>query len=155
MDKRVKKSILGTGGSKKMSKEAIAKPETLDVGHSFQFVPPSAGSNPLTESEAEAKRKFYEWRAKYEPVEREIYEKLQRRAESKRRRAKARRKAFGDLCEMTDGMAAFCRRNNVSLAEGAEMLNEFRPAPYAAALVARFQVVWIGVAARGHEALLL
>ena len=151
MDKRVKKSILGTGGSKKMSKEAIAKPETLDVGHSFQFVPPSAGSNPLTESEAEAKRKFDEWRAKYEPVEREIYEKLQRRAESKRRRAKARRKAFGDLCEMTDGMAAFCRRNNVSLAEGAEMLNEFRPAPYAAALVALFQVVWIGVAALRME----
>ena len=151
MDKRVKKSILGTGGSKKMSKEAIAKPETLDVGHSFQFVPPSAGSNPLTESEAEAKRKFDEWRAKYEPVEREIYEKLQRRAESKRRRAKARRKAFGDLCEMTDGMAAFCRRNNVSLAEGAEMMNEFRPAPYAAALVALFQVVWIGVAALRME----
>ena len=151
MDKRVKKSILGIGGSKKMSKEAIAKPETLDVGHSFQFVPPSAGSNPMMESEAEAKRKFDEWRAKYEPVEREIYEKLQRRAESKRRRAKARRKAFGDLCEMTDGMAAFCRRNNVSLAEGAEMLNEFRPAPYAAALVALFQVVWIGVAALRME----
>jgi hypothetical protein len=52
---------------------------------------------------------------------------------------------------MTDGMAAFCRRNNVSLAEGAEMLNEFRPAPYAAALVALFQVVWIGVAALRME----
>ena len=96
-------------------------------------------------AEAEAKRKFDEWRAKYEPVAREIYAKRSQRAESKRRRAIARRKAFGDLCEVTEGLASFCRKNNVSLEEGERILNESRPGPYTAVFITTFfEIVWFG-----------
>ena len=89
-------------------------------------------------------RRFKAWIAKYEPVERAILAERRKRAESSRRRAIARRKAFGDLCEMTDGMAKFCRYNGISLEEGKKMLNAFRPSIQAGAFVAVFEAVWLG-----------
>ena len=158
MKERVKKPVSQNGGHQKMTVKSIAENETsgkecsskcvvvadrrsiklADVG---DFANASAN-----EAEVEAKRKFDAWREKYEPVAREIYEKRRKRAESKRRRAIARRKAFGDLCEMTDGLAAFCRKNGVSLAEGEWMLDQFRrPGPYAAVFITMFfDIVWFG-----------
>ena len=158
MKERVKKPVSQNGGHQKMTVKSIAENETsgkecsskcvvvadrrsiklADVG---DFANASAN-----EAEVEAKRKFDAWREKYEPVAREIYEKRRKRAESKRRRAIARRKAFGDLCEMTDGLAAFCRKNGVSLAEGERMLDQFRrPGPYAAVFITMFfDIVWFG-----------
>ena len=158
MKERVKKPVSQNGGHQKMTVKSIAENETsgkecsskcvvvadrrsiklADVG---DFANASAN-----EAEVEAKRKFDAWREKYEPVAREIYEKRRKRAESKRRRVIARRKAFGDLCEMTDGLAAFCRKNGVSLAEGEWMLDQFRrPGPYAAVFITMFfDIVWFG-----------
>ena len=93
-------------------------------------------------------RRFKAWMAKYEPVERAIHAARRKRAESSRRRAIARRKAFGDLCEMTDGLAKFCRYNGISLEEGKRMMNAFRPSiqagAFAAVFVAVFEAVWLG-----------
>ena len=89
-------------------------------------------------------RRFKAWMAKYEPVERAIVAERRRRAESVRRRAIARRKAFGDLCEMTDGLAKFCRDSGITLEEGERMMNAFRPSLQAAAFVAVFEAVWLG-----------
>jgi hypothetical protein len=95
------------------------------------------------EEDAEMRR-FKAWMAKYEPVERAVLAERRKRAESSRRRAVARRKAFGDLCEMTDGMAKFCRNYGISLEEGEKILNDFRPALHAAAFVAIFEIAWLG-----------
>jgi len=100
------------------------------------------------EAEDAEMQRFKAWMAKYEPVERSILAERRRRAESKRRSAVARRKAFGDLCEMTDGMAKFCRYNGISLEEGKRMMNAFRPSiqagAFAAVFVAVFEAVWLG-----------
>lgn len=172
MDARSKKSVLQRGRHQNMPVEAVAGSETSGKVHSSQYVAatdgngaeaadcrlrrvaaegcamPAVGSANASadKAEAEAKRRFDAWRAKYEPIAREIYEKRSKRAESKRRRAKARRKAFGDLCEMTDGLASFCRKNGVSLAEGEWMLDQFRrPGPYAAVFVTMFfDIAWFG-----------
>jgi hypothetical protein len=156
MKKRVKKPLLQRGRHQKKPVEPIAEKAAHDKECSSKCVvaadcrginlPDGANLVKVSSDEAEAKRKFDAWRAKYGPVAREIYEKRSKRAESKRRRAKARRKAFGDLCEMTDGLASFCRENGVSLAEGEWMLGQFRrPGPYAAVFVTMFfDVVWFG-----------
>jgi hypothetical protein len=155
MKKRVKKPVLQSGGHQKMPVKPIAKNETsgkectskrVVAADRCSATPEDVANASANQEEAEAKRKFDAWRAKYEPVAREIYEKRRKRAESKRRRAIARRKAFGDLCEMTDGLAAFCRKNGVSLAEGERMLDQFRrPGPYAAVFVTMFfDIVWFG-----------
>ena len=89
-------------------------------------------------------RRFKAWMAKYEPVERAIVAERRKRAESGRRRAIARRKAFGDLCEMTDGLAKFCRYNGITLEEGKKIMNAFRPSIQAGAFVAVFEAVWLG-----------
>ena len=126
MDKSAEKSVLEKCARRNMPKKAMA-------------------DSVFDKAEAEAKRKFDEWRAKYEPVAREIYAKRSQRAESKRRRAIARRKAFGDLCEVTEGLASFCRKNNVSLEEGERILNESRPGPYTAVFITTFfEIVWFG-----------
>ena len=126
MDKSAEKSVLQKCARRNMPKKAMA-------------------DSVFDKAEAEAKRKFDEWRAKYEPVAREIYAKRSQRAESKRRRAIARRKAFGDLCEVTEGLASFCRKNNVSLEEGERILNESRPGPYTAVFITTFfEIVWFG-----------
>ena len=57
------------------------------------------------------------WLARYEPVEREIIEAHERRlANRARNRAKAA-KAFGDLCEATEGMAVVWRREGWSVGD--------------------------------------
>ena len=89
-------------------------------------------------------RRFKAWMAKYEPVERAILAERRKRAESSRRRAIAKRKAFGDLCEMTDGLAKFCRNSGITLDEGKRMMNAFRPSIQAGAFVAVFDTVWLG-----------
>lgn len=158
MDKMANKSVLRSGRSPKMPVKAVTKSEISGKAYSSQHVAATDGhcakaadvggsaDASAYKAEIEAKRRFDAWRAKYEPVAREIYEKRRRRAESKRRRAIARRKAFGDLCEMTDGLASFCRKNNVSLAEGEWMLDQFRrPGPYAAVFVTMFfDIAWFG-----------
>ena len=158
MDKMANKLVLRSGRSPKMPVKAVAKSEISGKAYSSQHVAATDGhcakvadvggsaDASAYKVEIEAKRRFDAWRAKYEPVAREIYEKRRRRAESKRRRAIARRKAFGDLCEMTDGLASFCRKNNVSLAEGEWMLDQFRrPGPYAVVFVTMFfDIAWFG-----------
>ena len=54
------------------------------------------------------------WLAKYGPVEREIVEARERRLASRARRQAARARAFGDLCEATEGFAAVWRREGWS-----------------------------------------
>ncbi|MBR6585928.1 MAG: hypothetical protein IKK82_00785 [Kiritimatiellae bacterium] len=101
------------------------------------------GSGAESAGDAEMRR-FKALLARYEPVERAILAERARRAESKRRRAAARRKAFGDLCEMTEGLAKFCRDRGITLEEGERIMNAFRPSLQAAAFVAVFQTVWLG-----------
>jgi hypothetical protein len=110
-------------------------------------VPPvrsCAGIAKVGDGEDAEMRRFKAWMAKYEPVERAIVAERRKRAESVRRRAIARRKAFGDLCEMTDGLAKFCRDSGITLEEGERMMNAFRPSLQAAAFVAVFEAVWLG-----------
>ncbi len=73
-----------------------------------------------SEAEKEALRKFSEWQAKYKPVEEAIYAERDRREYRKRI---SRGKAFGDLCEMTEGRAAFCRRTGISMEEANRLLS--------------------------------
>ena len=157
VDKSADKSALHNGRSQKVSAVSVSEVSASGIADRLQPTAVAGCITKLTDvgdlakayadkAEAEAKRKFDAWRAKYEPVAREIYEKRRKRAESKRRRAIARRKAFGDLCEMTDGLAAFCRRNGVSLAEGEWMIDQFRrPGPYVMVFVTMFfDIVWFG-----------
>ena len=135
MAKRAKKAVLRKCAKADLPKKANCADSMLS----------GAADSSIDKAEAEAKRQFDEWRAKYEPVAREIYAKRSKRAESKRRRAIERRRAFGDLCEMTDGLASFCRKNNVSLEEGEKILNEWRPGPYAAVfIIVFFEIAWFG-----------
>ena len=156
VEKRADKSALRGGRSRNVSVAAVAEAAANGAHRPQRAAAADRAASPAgvagTEdasaerAEAEAKRRFDAWRAKYEPVAREIYEKRRKRAESRRRRAKAGRRAFGDLCEMTDGLAAFCRRSGVSLAEGERMLERFRrPGPYAAVFVTMFfDIAWFG-----------
>ena len=156
MGKKARKPVLRNGERRKAPVEAVVESAATDVAHSPQCAAVAKGliakpadiadSANASADRAEAGRGFDAWRAKYEPVAREIYGKRRKRAEAKRRRAKARRKAFGDLCEMTEGLASFCRRNGVSLVEGERMLDQFRrPAPYAAVFVTMFfDIAWFG-----------
>ena len=67
---------------------------------------------------AKAAGELSAWLAKYEPVEREIIEAHERRLASRARRAAERReadaRAFGDLCEATEGFAVVWRREGWS-----------------------------------------
>ena len=69
-------------------------------------------------SMAKAAGELSAWLAKYEPVEREIIEAHERRLASRARRAAERReadaRAFGDLCEATEGFAVVWRREGWS-----------------------------------------
>ena len=104
-----------------------------------------ARNSRFNEAERESIRKYDEWMAKYEPIERKIYAERERRMESKRRRAAARRKAFGDLCEMTDGMAKFCRNQGILLSEGKRILRHSRPSMYMVGWVVLFEITWLAV----------
>ena len=87
-----------------------------------QELPPSALPAAFS-GKSEADRRFEEWQRKYRDVEVAILEERDRRAESKRRR---RGRAFGDLCEMTEGLAVFCRRTGMSLEEAERALHRPR-----------------------------
>ena len=67
---------------------------------------------------AKASGELSAWLAKYGPVEREIIEARERRLASRARRAAERReadaRAFGDLCEATEGFAVVWRREGWS-----------------------------------------
>ena len=54
------------------------------------------------------------WLAKYEPVERAIVEARERRLANRARRRTAKARAFGNLCEATEGFAAVWRREGWS-----------------------------------------
>ena len=99
----------------------------------------------LVEADQAAKREFAAWQAKYLPVEREILASRARREESKRRRAIARKRAFADLCEMTEGLAVYSRRKGVSLEKAErEMQSHFRRRrrPYTLAFFSLFEDAW-------------
>ncbi len=57
------------------------------------------------------------WLAKYEPVERAVIEAHERRLANRARRREARARAFGDLCEATEGLATVWRREGWSVGE--------------------------------------
>ena len=98
--------------------------------------------------EEAAEREFREWIRRYEPVERAVYAERERREVSKRRRAAERRRAFGDLCEMTEGLAAFARRNGVTLEEARRRLWRIRPFHPSLALPCMLLTdAWTGLAA--------
>ena len=100
---------------------------------------------------AEAANKFKAWIAKYEPVEKAILEEQAKREKSKRENARARRRAFGDLCEATEGRSAFARRQGITLAEAEKRLS-YRP-PRGPGVIAGLllEAAWAGVTALRHE----
>ena len=55
------------------------------------------------------------WLARYEPVEREVIEAHERRIANRARRAAERARAFGGLCEATEGLAVVWRREGWSV----------------------------------------
>ena len=57
------------------------------------------------------------WRARYEPVEREIIEAHERRLANRARRRAEEARDFADLCEATEGLAVVWRREGWSLRE--------------------------------------
>jgi len=101
-----------------------------------------------TPSEEAEYREFREWMAKYEPVEREVCAERERREASKRRRARERLRAFGDLCEATEGLAAFADRRGITLEEARHRLRRIRPFHPALALPCMLLTdAWTGLAA--------
>ena len=63
------------------------------------------------------KKKFEAWWAKYGPVEEAIYSARERRLANKNRNKQAKRRAYGDLCEATEGLAKVWMRNGTSMEE--------------------------------------
>ena len=80
--------------------------------------PAPAGAEPSSSgARAAAQRATAElsaWLAKYGPVERAIVEARERRLANRARRRAAKARAFGDLCEATEGFAAVWRREGWS-----------------------------------------
>lgn len=85
--------------------------------------PPPTLRRIVGDADREAQRKFAEWMARYRPVEDAIYEERDRR---ERRRRIRRGRAFGDLCEITEGRAAFCRRTGIPMEEAGRLLSRRR-----------------------------
>ena len=63
----------------------------------------------------QAEDEFAAWLAKYGPEERRIIEDRARRLANRESRRRARARAFGDLCEATEGFAVVWRREGWSL----------------------------------------
>ena len=102
----------------------------------------------LPPAEAAAEREFREWIRRYGPVERAIYAERERREASRRRRARERLRAFGDLCEATEGLAAFAERSGITLEEARRRLRRMRPFHPALALPCLLlEDAWTGLAA--------
>jgi len=109
---------------------------------------PAAAAPARSPAEEAAEREFREWIRRYEPVERAVYAERERREASRRRRALERRRAFGDLCEATEGLAAFALRNGVTLEEARRRLRRSRPFHPALALPCLLlEDAWTGLGA--------
>ena len=109
---------------------------------------PSVAASARAQAEDAAERAFREWIRRYEPVERAIYAERARREASKRRRARERLRAFGDLCEATEGLAAFADRSGITLEEARRELWRIRPFHPALALPCMLLTdAWTGLAA--------
>ncbi len=76
-----------------------------------------SGKRKITAEFAAARAAHERWMAKYLPVEREILAARARRLDNAARNRRRRARAFGDLCEATEGLAAAWRRNGTPLAE--------------------------------------
>ena len=112
------------------------------------ILPVAAAAPARSPAEEAAEREFREWIRRYEPVERAIYAERERREASKRRRAMERLRAFGDLCEATEGLAAFADRNGITLEEARLRLRRDRPFHPALALPGLLlEDAWTGLAA--------
>lgn len=59
----------------------------------------------------------FDFAARHAALEAQILERREKRAENARKRAEARTRAFGDLCEATEGLAAVWRREGTPLAQ--------------------------------------
>ena len=141
------------GGKASMRRDAV-RPSTAAAACEMARMrekavrPVSAAASARAPSEDAAEREFRQWIRRYEPVERAIYAERERREASKRRRALERRKAFGDLCEATEGLAAFADRNGITLEEARRRLR--RDCPFHPALALPGLLVedaWTGLAA--------
>lgn len=98
---------------------------------------------------SEADARFREWQRNYRAVEEAILAERDRRAESRRRR---RGKAFGDLCEMTEGWASFCRRTGMPLKEVERRFSRRRPPQAALWLVYELgELAWAAASALRSE----
>ena len=108
----------------------------------------AAAASVRAPAEAAAEREFREWIRRYGPVERAIYAERGRREASRHRRARERLRAFGDLCEATEGLAAFAERSGITLEEARRRLRRMRPFHPALALPCLLlEDAWTGLAA--------
>ena len=141
------KGALPSGGTASARTASPAAPAHL-ARVSSPADPPSAPAAARAPSEDVAEREFREWIRRYGPVERAVYAERERREASRRRRAAERRRAFGALCEMTEGLAAFAERNGVTLEEARRRLRRIRPFHPSLALPCMLLTdAWTGLAA--------
>ena len=102
-----------SGGTVRAPAPAGAGPSSSDARVAAQQV--AAKRVPAARTAAHlAAAELAAWRAKYEPVEREIVGARERRLANRARRRAAKAGAFGDLCEATEGFAAVWRREGWS-----------------------------------------
>ena len=95
-----RKSGISRSGSAKAAAKAAATAEAVSTA--------GAAASPGASGELAA------WLARYEPVERDVIEAHERRIANRARRAAERARAFGGLCEATEGLAAAWRREGWS-----------------------------------------
>jgi len=99
-------------------KTGISGPRPARPGPAHRAKAREGAAAGVASAPAEAHGGLSAWLARYEPVEREIIEAHERRLASRARRAAERReaeaRAFGDLCDATEGFAAVWRREGWS-----------------------------------------
>ena len=95
-----RKSGISRSGSAKAAAKVAATAEAVSTA--------GAAASPGASGELAA------WLARYEPVERDVIEAHERRIANRARRAAERARAFGGLCEATEGLAAAWRREGWS-----------------------------------------
>ncbi len=95
-----RKSGISRSGSAKAAAKVAATAEAVSTA--------GAAASPGASGELAA------WLARYEPVERDVIEAHERRVANRARRASERARAFGGLCEATEGLAAAWRREGWS-----------------------------------------
>ena len=107
-----------TGISRRLGTRMAATP-AITASHGRSVRAMNANIESITSTTAKADGRLAAWLARYEPVEREIIEAHERRIANRRRNSARRReksvRAFGDLCEATEGFAAVWRREEWSV----------------------------------------